>query len=132
MGANTTDYNGLLTGFALIQPVNLLVAAGTQTYAGVDMISFIGIVKLILTWAGAAADGSHSLQPSILDSADNTTFAASAGLPTFAAQTASSGTVSVALDTRACKRYVQGKLLTASTTATFRTSIVGVGLQQVI
>jgi hypothetical protein len=93
---------------------------------------YIGNIKLIFTHAGAAADGSNSLQVSILDSADNTTFAASAGLPTFAAITASSGTVSVALDTRACKRYIQGKLLTSSTTATFRSALIGVGLKETI
>jgi hypothetical protein len=126
------DLNGELSEFALIPPVNLLVAAGTQTYAGIDVQEYIGNIKLIFTHAGAAADGSNSLQVSILDSADNTTFAASAGLPTFAAITASSGTVSVALDTRACKRYVQGKLLTSSTTATFRSALVGVGLKETI
>jgi len=126
------DYNGELTAFTPIPGVNLLVAAGTQTYAGVDMQDFIGVCKLSFTWAGAAADGSNSLAVSILDSADNTTFAASAGLPTFAAITATSGTVSVGLDTRACKRYIQGKLLTASTTATFRSAMIGVGLKQVV
>jgi hypothetical protein len=126
------DLNGELSEFALIPAVNLLVAAGTQTYAGVDVQEYIGNIKLIFTHAGAAADGSNSLQVSILDSADNTTFAASAGLPTFAAITASSGTVSVALDTRACKRYVQGKLLTSSTTATFRSALIGVGLKETI
>lgn len=127
-----SDINGALSEFALIPAVNLLVAAGTQTYAGVDVKDYIGEIKLVFTHAGAAADGSNSLQVSILDSADNTTFAASAGLPTFAAITASSGTVSVGLDTKACKRYVQGKLLTSSTTATFRSACVGVGLKQVI
>lgn len=126
------DYNGELTAFTPVPGVNLLVAAGTQTYAGVDMLTFIGICKLTFTWAGAAADGSHSLQVSILDSSDNTTFAASTGLPTFAAMTATSGTVSLGLDTRACKRYIQGKLLTASTTATFRCAMIGVGLAQVV
>lgn len=127
-----SDINGALSEFALIPVVNLLVAAGTQTYAGVDIQDYIGEIKLVFTHAGAAADGSNSLQVSILDSADNTTFAASAGLPTFAAITASSGTVSVGLDTRSCKRYVQGKLLTSSTTATFRSALVGVGLKQVV
>jgi hypothetical protein len=126
------DLNGELSEFALIPAVNLLVAAGTQTYSGVDVQDYIGNIKLIFTHAGAAADGANSLQVSILDSADNTTFAASAGLPTFAAITASSGTVSVALDTRACKRYVQGKLLTSSTTATFRSALIGVGLKETI
>jgi len=40
--------------------------------------------------------------------------------------------VSVSLDTRSCRRYIQGKLLTSSTTATFRSALVGVGLKQVI
>lgn len=126
------DINGEFTAFTLIPPANLLVAAGTQTYAGVDLQDYIGIIKLTFSHAGAAADGANSLAVSILDSADNTTFAATAGLPTFAAITADSGTVSVGLDTRNCRRYVQGKLLTASTTATFRSSMVGVGLKQVV
>jgi hypothetical protein len=126
------DLNGELTAFNVIPGVNLLVAAGTQTYAGVDLQDYIGTCKLIFTWAGAAADGSNSLAISILDSADNTTFAATAGLPTFADVTATSGTVSVGLDTRNCRRYIQGKLLTASTTATFRSAMVGVGLKAVV
>lgn len=130
--ATQSDLNGSLTAFALIPAVNLLVAAGTQTYAGVDIQDYINNIKLTFTHAGAAADGSNSLQVSILDSADNTTFAATAGLPTFAAITADSGTVSVALDTRNCRRYIQGKLLTSSTTATFRSALVGVGLKEVI
>ena len=130
--ATQSDLNGSLTAFTVIPPANLLVAAGTQTYAGVDLQDYINNVKLTFSWAGAAADGSNSLQVSILDSADNTTFAATAGLPTFAAITATSGDVSVALDTRNCRRYVQGKLLTSSTTATFRSAMIGVGLKQVI
>jgi len=126
------DLNGELTAFTVIPGVNLLVAAGTQTYAGVDIQDYIGNLKLIFTWAGAASDGANSLQVSILDSADNTTFAATAGLPTFAPITATSGDVSVALDTRNCRRYIQGKLLTASTTATFRNAMVGVGLKNVV
>lgn len=126
------DLNGELTAFTVIPGVNLLVAAGTQSYAGVDIQDYIGNLKLIFTWAGAAADGANSLAVSILDSADNTTFAATAGLPTFAAITATSGEVSVALDTRNCRRYIQGKLLTASTTATFRNAMVGVGLKAVV
>jgi hypothetical protein len=127
-----SDLNGSLTAFTLIQPANLLVAAGTQTYAGVDLQDYINNVKLTFTWAGAAADGSNSLAISLLDSADNTTFAATAGLPTFASVTADIGTVSIALDTRNVRRYIQGKLLTASTTATFRSALIGVGLKQVV
>lgn len=124
------DLNGQLTA-AQLMAKNILVAAGTQTAAGVDVQTFIENCKIIVTWTGAAADGSHSMQYSILDSADNTTFAATAGLPTFAAVTATSGTSSVALDTRNCKQYIQLKALTSSTTATFITGAVIVGFRQV-
>lgn len=116
----------------VIPPVNLLVAAGTQTYSGVDLRDFLGTVTLIFAHAGAASDGSNSLQVSILDSADNTTFAATAGLPTFAAITATSGHVEVSCETAKCRRYIQGKLLTASTTATFRSAMSLVGYKQVV
>lgn len=123
------SYNGALNSEVLINK-HLLVAAGTQTAAGVDLRDYIGEVKVILTWSGAAADGANSMQASILDSADNTTFAANTHA-TFAAVTASSGQVSVGLDTRKFNRYIQGKLLTSSTTATFTTSMVLVGAKQV-
>ena len=123
------SYNGALNSEVLINK-HLLVAAGTQTAAGVDLRDYIGEVKVILTWSGAAADGANSMQASILDSADNTTFAANTHA-TFAAVTATSGQVSVGLDTRKFNRYVQGKLVTASTTATFTTSMVAVGVKQV-
>lgn len=124
------DINGQLSASQLMAK-NILVAAGTQTAAGVDLLSFIENCKVIVTWTGAAADGSHSMQYSLLDSADNTTFAASSYLPTFAAVTATSGTISCALDTRNCKRYLQLKALTSSTTATFITGSVIIGMNQV-
>lgn len=124
------DINGQLTASQLMAK-NILVAAGTQTAAGVDVSQFIENCKIIVTYTGAAADGSHSMQYSILDSADNTTFAATAGLPTFAATTATSATLSVALDTRNCRKYIQLKALTSSTTATFITGAVVVGMSQV-
>lgn len=124
------DINGMLTTSPLLVK-NVLVAAGTQTAAGVDLMTFIENCKITVSWTGAAADGSTSMQYSILDSADNTTFAATAGLPTFAAVTATSGTMSVALDTRNCKRYIQGKALTSSTTATFVSAMFVTGMPQV-
>ncbi len=123
------SYNGALSNEVLINK-NLLVAAGTQTAAGVDLRDYIGECKVILTWSGAASSGANSLQASILDSADNTTFAANTHA-TFAAITAESGQVSVGLDTSKFNRYVQGKLLTSSTTATFVSSMVLVGNKQV-
>ncbi len=116
---------------AQLMAKNILVAAGTQTAAGVDLIDYIETVKVIVTYTGASSDGAMSMQYSLLDSADNTTFAASSYLPTFAATTATSNTQTVELDTRNCKRYVQFKALTSSTTATFITGAVLVGVKQV-
>lgn len=124
------DIQGQLTASVLMQK-RIVVASGTQTAAGVDMQDFIENCKIIVLYADQPADGSTSMQYSILDSADNTTFAATAGLPTFAAVTAASGSMSVALDTRNCRRYVQLKALTSSTTATNTTAAVLVGLKQV-
>lgn len=124
------DINGQLSASQLMAK-NILVAAGTQTAAGVDVSQFIENCKVIITYTGAAADGSNSMQYSLLDSADNTTFAASSYLPTFAATTATSATLTCALDTRNCKKFVQLKALTSSTTATFITGAVIVGLNQV-
>lgn len=122
------DLNGEDSAFVLLQK-NILVAAGTATIAGVDLQDYIGNIKLILSYASPIADGSTTLTVNLLDSADNTTYA-TLTTPTFAPQTASAGTLEVALDTRACRRYVQARHVVTGTTATFTTSLIGVGLKQ--
>jgi hypothetical protein len=126
----SADINGELSSFTLLQK-NILVAAGTATIAGVDLQDYIGNVKLILTHAGAAADGSTTLTVNLLDSADDTTYT-TLTTPTFAAITATSGQVSVALDTKAVRRYIQARHVVTGTTATFATSLIGVGLKQIV
>jgi len=130
MASAPSDINGVTSAFTLLQK-NILVAAGTATIAGVDLQDYIGGVKLILTHAGAAADGSTTLTVNLLDSADNTTFATLTS-PTFAAITADSGQVSVNLDTRSVRRYIQARHVVTGTTATFCTSLIGVGIKQVV
>lgn len=112
--------------------VRLPVGSGTATYAGVDLRPFIGSVKLCITHTEFSGSGSHSIQYSLLDSADNTTFAASSGLPTVAANTAASALIEVSVPTASCKRYLQLKALTASTTATYDIAAVAVGIKQVL
>ncbi len=110
---------------------NIAVASGTQTAAGVDLMSFIENCIVIITHNETSASGVTSIQYSLLDSADNTTFAASSYLPTVAANTSAAATIKISLDTRNVKRYLQLKALTASTTATFAVGAVVVGLNQV-
>ncbi len=110
---------------------NIAVSSGTQTAAGVDVSTFIENCMIVITHNESSASGVTSIQYSVLDSADNTTFAATAGLPTVAAVTAASATTKIPLDTRLCKKYVQLKAVTASTTATFQVGAVVIGLAQV-
>jgi hypothetical protein len=124
------DINGQLTSLQLCAK-RVAVGAGTQTFAGVDLRDYINNCKITIVHNEASGSGSTSIQYSLLDSADNTTFAASAYLPTVAANTAASATIDIALDTRNVKRYVQLKALTSSTTATFDIGAVLVGLKQV-
>lgn len=124
------DINGQLTALTLCAK-RVAVGAGTQTFAGVDLKDFIQNCKIAISHTELSGSGSTSIQYSLLDSADNTTFAASSYLPTVAANTAASATIEVALDTRNCKRYVQLKALTASTTATFDIGAHVIGLKQI-
>lgn len=126
-----SDLNGSLSALQLCAK-RVAVGAGTQTFAGVDLQDFINNVKIIITHNEFSGSGVSSIAYSFLDSADNTTFAATAGLPTVAANTNAAATIEVALDTRNCRRYLQLKALTASTTATFDIGAVAVGLKQVV
>jgi len=109
-----------------------LVAAGTTTFAGVDLNDFIGELKLIVATFSPVADGSTTAQISLLDSSDNSTFATFAGAPTFAPITGTAGLLTAQLARRACRRYVQAKYVVTGTTATFDIAVVGVGVKQVI
>jgi hypothetical protein len=124
------DLNGNTTALKLAS-ARLAVGSGTQTYTGIDLLTFIDNVKVCISHTEFSGSTVSSIQYSLLDSADNTTFAASAGLPTIAANTFASPMIEVALDTRACKRYLQLKALTASTTATFDIAAIAVGVKQV-
>jgi hypothetical protein len=110
---------------------HILVAAGTATYAGVDLNTYIGEMKAVLVAFSPVADGSTTLTVSFLDSADNTTYAA-LSTPTFTPITATSGVQSVAIDTRTVRRYLQGKHIVTGTTATFDAALVLIGEKQVM
>jgi hypothetical protein len=52
--------------------------------------------------------------------------------PTFSAITGATGAAAVSLDTRDVRRYIQARHVVTGTTATFTTSLIGVGLKQVV
>lgn len=124
------DLNGLLSTDLLFQK-QILVASGTATYAGVDLTSYIGNLKVIFASSTVITDGSTTITPSLLDSADNTTFVALT-TPTFAPVTGTASLQSVAVDTRAVRKYLQGKHVVTGTTATFTAAMILVGEKQVV
>lgn len=126
----SADLAGELSAVHFLQK-SIAVGSGTATVAGVDLKDFVGTMKIILTYAEI-----NGLNPSLaihfLDSADNTTFAAITA-PSIATQTATATQiVSTQLDTRAVNRYVQAKHVQTGTTTTTVTSVVGIGLKQVV
>lgn len=124
------DLNGENTVIAFLPPT--AITAATTTYAGVDLQAFVGNVLVTLNWVRPnAATGALSL--SILDSADNTTFAANALTGIISdVTTATSGCVKCAIDTKAVNRYVQPKLTCSGTTATWTASLVIAGLKAIV
>jgi hypothetical protein len=124
------DLNGENTAIALLPPT--ANTAATTTYAGVDLQAVVGNVLVTLNWVRPnAATGTLAL--SILDSADNTTFAANATTGVISnVGTATSGIAQCAIDTRAVKRYVQPQLTATGTTATWTGSLVIAGLKSII
>ncbi len=124
------DLNGLLSADILFQK-QVLVASGTATYAGVDLTNYIGNLKVIFASLTVITDGSTTITPSLLDSADNTTFVALT-TPTFAPVTGTASLQSVAVDTRAVRKYIQGKHVVTGTTATFTAAMILVGEKQVV
>jgi hypothetical protein len=124
------DLNGQLNVGKLCSK-RLAVGAGTQTFAGIDIKDFVEGCKIVIGHEELSGSGATSIQYSLLDSADNTTFAASAYLPTVAANTAASATIEIGLDTDNCKRYLQLRALTASATATFDIGAFFIGCKQI-
>jgi hypothetical protein len=124
------DLNGELSAFTLMVKHGL-VAAGTATFAGVDLKDYIGQIKLYLATSSPVGDGSTTCTINLLDSADNTTFTTLTS-PTFSPITATTGAQSVSLDTRLVRQYIQARHVITGTTATHTMALVGVGLKQIV
>jgi hypothetical protein len=125
---NFQSTDGGLTA-ATLAVAQAVVAAGTATFAGVDLVDYIGECKIVLASSNPNA-GIGGLQGSLLHSADNTTFVTWADAPTFSLITAASATQSVSLDTRKTSRYVQYKHVVTGATATYTHACILLGTKQ--
>ena len=110
------------------------LAAGTYTVsgesAGIDLQGYQGILKVILD-SGAGGGTTPTLDVKIQDSTDNLTFADVSG-KVFTQVTDIASIQSLAIDTRAVRRYIRAVLTIAGTSPTFGLAVVAVGQKQIM
>jgi len=109
--------------------------AGTYTAdangAGADLQGYQGVLKIVLD-SGAGGGTTPTLDVKIQDSADNSTFADVLGKVFTQVTGASASIQSLAIDTRAVKRYIRAALTITGTGATFGLAVVVAGQKQIM
>lgn len=125
------DLENKLGELAVFPARNVLVASGTQTFAGVDIRDYTGRIKCVFSAFSPHAAATNELIVDILDSADNSTFAANT-FATPVTTTASAVTDTITVDTRITKRYIQGRVRITGTTSSYAVAMIGVGQKQVV
>jgi len=107
--------------------------AGTYTAnvdgAGIDLQGYQGVLKVILSSGDGGGTG-PTLDAKIQDSADNSTFADISGK--VFTQVISASIQSLAIDTRAVKRYIRAVLTITGTSPTFGLAVTAVGQKQIM
>jgi len=110
------------------------LAAGTYTAdaeeAGMDLQGYQGVSKVVLN-SGAGGGTTPTLDAKIQDSADNSTFADIPG-KVFTQVTGNASIQSLAIDTRAVKRYIRADLTITGTSPTFGLAVTAVGQKQIM
>ena len=109
--------------------------AGTYTAdangAGADLQGYQGVLKIVLD-SGAGGGTTPTLDVKIQDSADNSTFADVLGKVFTQVTGASASIQSLAIDTRAVKRYIRADLTITGTSPTFGLAVTAVGQKQIM
>ncbi len=126
-----TDLNQANAVQLLTKRVPVGSGTATASASSVDLKDFVSGCKVVIGHTEVSTSGVTSIIYTLLDSADNTTFAASAGLPAAVTTTNSTLTSEIAIDTRQCRRYLALKYVTASTTATFDIGAFFIGCKNI-
>jgi len=109
--------------------------AGTYTAdangAGADLQGYQGVLKIVLD-SGAGGGTTPTLDVKIQDSADNSTFADVLGKVFTQVTGASASIQSLAIDTRAVRRYIRAVLAITGTSPTFGLAVAVVGQKQIM
>jgi len=109
--------------------------AGTYTAdangAGADLQGYQGVLKIVLD-SGAGGGTTPTLDVKIQDSADNSTFADVLGKVFTQVTGASASIQSLAIDTRAVRRYIRAVIAIAGTSPTFGLAVAVIGQKQIM
>ena len=109
--------------------------AGTYTAdangAGADLQGYQGVLKIVLD-SGAGGGTTPTLDVKIQDSADNSTFADVSGKVFTQVTGASASIQSLAIDTRAVRRYIRAALAITGTSPTFGLAVAVIGQKQIM
>ena len=109
--------------------------AGTYTAdangAGADLQGYQGVLKIVLD-SGAGGGTTPTLDVKIQDSADNSTFADVLGKVFTQVTGASVSIQSLAIDTRAVRRYIRAVIAITGTSPTFGLAVAVVGQKQIM
>ena len=109
--------------------------AGTYTAdangAGADLQGYQGVLKIVLD-SGAGGGTTPTLDVKIQDSADNSTFADVLGKVFTQVTGASASIQSLAIDTRAVRRYIRAVIAITGTSPTFGLAVVVAGQKQIM
>ena len=108
--------------------------AGTYTAdangASADLQGYQGVLKIVLD-SGAGGGTTPTLDVKIQDSADNSTFADVLG-KVFTQVTDIASIQSLAIDTRAVRRYIRAVIAITGTSPTFGLAVVVAGQKQIM
>ena len=121
------DLTNELTRLHLLPALLVAVGSGTYTAAGIDIKDYVGKIKVIASHHSQHNLATNSIVYDILDSADNTTFAA-VSHATPLTSTASAYVGEITVDTRQTGRYIQGRARVTGATQTAELCMIGVGL----
>ena len=121
------DVHGELLASNLIAGTYTADASG----AGADLQGYQGVLKIVLD-SGAGGGTTPTLDVKIQDSADNSTFADVSGKVFTQVTGASASIQSLAIDTRAVRRYIRAVIAITGTSPTFGLAVAVVGQKQIM
>ena len=118
-----------------LESVNLIAGHPTATRtatgqtSGIDVRDYDGDLVFVLDTTGGGSGSSPTLDVTIEDSADNSSFSALSGAA-FTQVTGSASAQTLEVDANGCKRYVRVKYTIGGSSPSFTFSVNAIGLKK--